>query len=178
MKGRKEEPSGKRISLWGNPRSSGFLAFVALFSGLSLSITGTDTGFEPSVFYTRGSVSLLKMEPHPSLYIPFDPLDPNWYPYLPFSPPPSTLLSKKVKSKAFLITLRTYSVVPALLLFQPCTWLCSRSPWVSVHLLICIMNWTVCEWSPTSPALGAKLSSSLWCSWHLWDGPVKGTRNP
>lgn len=68
-----------------SPQSPGFSAVVALFGGLSLSVTWTHTSLEPTgVFHTQGSVSLLKMELHPLLYIPSDPVDPNWHPRLPF----------------------------------------------------------------------------------------------
>lgn len=48
--------------------------------------------------------------------------------------------------------LRAYSVVPALFLSALYT-TCS-GPLGQCRLLSCIMNWTVCEWSPTPPALG------------------------
>lgn len=120
MKGRNRAFREVSRPVRGNPQSSGFLAFVALFSSLSSSVTWTDTGFEPSVFYTRGCFLAEDGTPPFTLHSFCSRL----VPIPALSPPASTLLSKKAKSKAFLITtLWTYSVVPALLLFQPCTWL-------------------------------------------------------
>lgn len=49
--------------------------------------------------------------------------------------------------------LQACSVVPTLFLSALYT-TCSR-PLGQCRLLICIMNWTVCEWSPAPPAPGA-----------------------
>lgn len=88
-----------------------------------LSVTGTYAGPEPTEgFHSQGSVSLLKMKPHPSLDIPSDPTGQNWCPYLPFSSFPGTSFSQERKGKASLMTTPwTCSVAPALGLFQPCT---------------------------------------------------------
>lgn len=85
-------------------------------------------------------------------YIPLNLSDRSFQPAL--YPLSRTLPSKKLKAKL----LKEHTVglfFCSCLLFHSCTLFVFVIPLVDVHLLICIMNWTVYKWFPPNPSSGS-----------------------